>query len=707
MANSRTVDFMHRSLWLFFWLALALMLLTSSYDFYHVNSYKVVLALTTAVLLLPLIGFLIWHRRLIAPPLSLVAITLVPLASTVPGWIAGWIEGHGRWNYLAGEQLSQWLIILSWAWLGYALSRHAAPANGKRQKKNPPAPISPPTRPLIEPIATGLHFLGGASAIIALVDVATRGFELLTVGTGLRATGSYGNPNYLAAFLLLALPLSSLRVWLGATHQDKPRRAPIFFADVATLLLIICALSLTQTRLAQLLTVAFAIVVAALWIFRYHRKQAPLLIVAVLLGTAFVMALAWQLQLPWLFRFKGLLNGNDFAARLVPWEAAFNAWRDAPWIGHGPGSFYTLFFQYVNPESRAYWLERSFIHPHNALLDAAVEGGLLGVIGYVIFWGAALWLLWRGARHGDSVRKAYFAATLAGLVIYLIYSQFDVTYRMLTVTLPCLLALAAAVANQHDLAAAKKNQRALWALWLLLLVAAWGVGLSSLQSKYRMMQIETTLKGAPRIDALVALRDDNPNVYASERLLYAALAQKNWPLFFTTARALEQQIPNFRVTRHLIATAFAQRGDLRNARKAALDFQSRDRYFAPNNRLLARIALATDDRELLMRQLAIAAEYALKEQRLIGKHWSDVRARIGATTDIAIDDTNGSVTLTFNKELFDMLVKGLADFYSAPDQAHAAALQFLLALAFKDSTAIPPNGVNFQSVLPKVLEQVL
>jgi hypothetical protein len=338
------------------------------------------------------------------------------------------------------------------------------------------------------------------------------------------------------------------------------------------------------------------------------------------------------------------------------------------------------------------------------VLDAAVEGGIFGVTGYVIFWSAALLLLWRGFRHGDSVRKPYFAALLAGLCIYLIYSQFDVTYRMITVTLPCLLALAAAAASAGP---SPTQRRALWVLWPVALIAAWLAGLPALQSKHRMMEIETTLKGQPRTDALVALRDSNPNVYASERLLYTALAQKHWPVFFTTAKALEQQIPNFRVTRHLIATAFAQRGDLRNAQKAALDFQSRDRYYAPNNRLLSRIALATDDREQLMRQFSVALEYALKEQRIIGMDWQPVRVVTGSQTTLVLDATQRRAELTIEQQAFTNLLKLLTDFYNTPDPAHEKQLRFLLALPFNNMTVSPPTDANFQTLLQKMLDQLM
>jgi O-Antigen ligase len=334
-----------RALWFLFWSAQALVLLTSSYDFYHVNSYKVALALTCALLLSPLIGFAVWHRQLATPPLRLVAFALLPLATTVPGWIMD----HGRWNYLAGEQLSQWLVILLWAWIAYALTagKNAEPLPaqavvGKNHKQAAPANAGRN----LEYIAAGLHYLAGASALVALIDVATKGFDLLTVGNGLRATGSYGNPNYLAAFLLLVLPVASLRVTLGVRAIKNAPRNPLLL-DVAALALIIGALLLTQTRLAQMLTAGFLLLLAMLWIYSYQRARAiPLLLGLITLSAAGIVT-AWQMKLPWLFRFERLLSGRDFSARLVPWQAALSAWREAPWFGHGPGSYYALFFQHV------------------------------------------------------------------------------------------------------------------------------------------------------------------------------------------------------------------------------------------------------------------------------------------------------------------------------------------------------------------------
>jgi len=680
-----------RALWCSFWLTQALVLLTSSYDFYHVNSYKVALAIACAGLLAPLIGLAVWQRQIVAPPLRVMALPLLPLLAAVPGWVLH----HNQWNYLAAEQLSQWGIILVWAFVAYALVQPVQGQNGNLAAHQ--------NRYSLEQVAAGLHYLGGASAIAALLDVATKGFALLNVGTGLRATGSYGNPNYLAAFLLLALPIASLRVGLALQAARTDTRSRLLALDVITLLLIITALLLTQTRLAQMLTAGFAFALAVGWIVQFRRRQAPMLLAVLSTGFVAALVIAWKLQLPWLFRFTRLLDGRDFAARLVPWQAAISAWQQSPWFGYGPGSFYALFFQHVDPQSRAYWLERSFIHPHNAILDAAVEGGVLGVIAYIVFWACALLMLWRGCRRDGSRRRLHYAALLAGLVIYLVYSQFDVTYRMITVTLPCLIMLGAAAATTT----ARPAQRWPWLLWPVLLLATWMTAMPMLQSKYRMMQVETHLKGQPRLDALVALRDNDANVYATERLLYLALAQKNWPVFFSTGRALEQQIPNFRITRHLIATAFAQRGDLRNARKAALDFQQRDRFYQPNNRLLCRIALATDDRELTLRQLAVALDYALKEQRIVDTSWHDIRVNTGASTALTLDSTTRSVTLTLTPDNLGNLLKSMADYYTTPTQEQANAVKLVIALTIGNLSASLPVGANFQTLLQKMLDQIM
>lgn len=56
--------------------------------------------------------------------------------------------------------------------------------------------------------------------------------------------------------------------------------------------------------------------------------------------------------------------------RLNYWRQALYFWEKAPWFGHGPASFSILYGAY----------EDSGAHPHNVLLEIAVDYGLLGII---------------------------------------------------------------------------------------------------------------------------------------------------------------------------------------------------------------------------------------------------------------------------------------------------------------------------------------
>jgi len=117
--------------------------------------------------------------------------------------------------------------------------------------------------------------------------------------------------------------------------------------------------------------------------------------------------------------------------------------------------------------------------------------------------------------------------------------------------------------------------------------------------------------------------------------------------------------------------------------------------------------VATDDRELLLRQLSIALEYVLKESHVVALDWTDIHVDIGDHTAMTINTDQQAVRLALKQEVFDMLLKSLADFYGKPDQEHVNSVRFLMALAFKDLSAAPPPGVNLQTVLLKMLEQVM
>jgi O-antigen ligase len=63
------------------------------------------------------------------------------------------------------------------------------------------------------------------------------------------------------------------------------------------------------------------------------------------------------------------------------WHSAVRMMTDSPLSGIGPGNFqerYLLYQRYFPP-----YLEWSVPHPHNMFLDIWLEGGILGVCGFV------------------------------------------------------------------------------------------------------------------------------------------------------------------------------------------------------------------------------------------------------------------------------------------------------------------------------------
>lgn len=81
--------------------------------------------------------------------------------------------------------------------------------------------------------------------------------------------------------------------------------------------------------------------------------------------------------------------------RLPLWETALNMIRDNPLNGIGPRGFRYAYPDYAAPDN--YW--ESQTHPHLLLLEVLVETGLIGLVGYVLFF---VFLLY-GFKRGESM----------------------------------------------------------------------------------------------------------------------------------------------------------------------------------------------------------------------------------------------------------------------------------------------------------------
>jgi len=224
---------------------------------------------------------------------------------------------------------------------------------------------------------TGLRQLYGDTSELA------RWADPNSVADGtIRIYSTLENPNLLAGYLLVVLPLA-----LAALLRWR-RPVQRLFA-LAALVLGLAALVLTYSRGAWMGLVAAAAVILLLLASRLTRSWPPLwrrlLPVLLLLGGAALLAVLVLQVEPLRVRVLSLLAGrgdssNNF--RINVWLAALDMIQARPWIGIGPGNdaFNLIYPLYQQPKFNA-------LSAYSIPLELAVEAGLPGLLaGIGLVW---------------------------------------------------------------------------------------------------------------------------------------------------------------------------------------------------------------------------------------------------------------------------------------------------------------------------------
>ncbi|HEY0462609.1 MAG TPA: O-antigen ligase family protein, partial [Polyangiaceae bacterium] len=246
-----------------------------------------------------------------------------------------------------------------------------------------------------------LSLAGAVCALLVLSQAA--GLRWLTEGLPttleFRSPGSFGNPNWAAAFLA---PLAPMSLALAATSAASGWRK-LHHANAALLAL---ATAATLSK-GGLLSLAAAIVVYALLDPRLPRTRRRALLGAMLAGALGVLLLAWQFDwwstAPW-------LRGRLFLWRVALWLASEHPLTGVGLAGyvaeygsagatllqHDPGLFMPL---------------SSVDFAHNDVLQFAAEAGALSAAAFVLVGVQALRRATR--RAGDALARAAGAALAA------------------------------------------------------------------------------------------------------------------------------------------------------------------------------------------------------------------------------------------------------------------------------------------------------
>jgi O-antigen ligase len=291
----------------------------------------------------------------------------------------------------------------------------------------------------VERILIALLLAGLAEAALGFYQFFFRagpeGF-LLFGGTNLRAFGTFEQPNPYAGYLGLIIPLA-FGIILGTVANR--RRWNLLILAFVSLGAMLAALFFSLSRGAWVGVGLALIAMVMLW----SRRGAVL---AVTLSAFIVMiAILGQLNLipdvvserfstvSDYFSFQDVRgippNDANFAIleREAHWQSAWDMFVDHPWLGVGFGNYALVYPAYALP----LW-DDPLGHAHNYPLNVLAESGIVGLLGYLILWGAIFWSAWRATLSrstGEGARWGFSRGILLGvfgvLIVLSIHNLFD------------------------------------------------------------------------------------------------------------------------------------------------------------------------------------------------------------------------------------------------------------------------------------------
>ena len=239
----------------------------------------------------------------------------------------------------------------------------------------------------------------------------------------------FGNQNYATNYLILVFPFILVM-------QSQVRRGRWFWLALA-FVVIFALVFVLKTRAALMGWAIASYLVLGLWMKTRSfgwRVWFAWWSLPVLSGIALALLIQFYWELASEFRYLQLAGPHAWYPRVLPWMVGWQSVLDAPWIGHGPGSSWSLFHGFIDkvPETVAAATMADYQHIHSDPLEWLQEGGALGLLTYLAVWG---WIGWRAIRialdsNRDHSVRLLAGAAVYGLLAYHLHSLVEVSARM-------------------------------------------------------------------------------------------------------------------------------------------------------------------------------------------------------------------------------------------------------------------------------------
>jgi len=255
-----------------------------------------------------------------------------------------------------------------------------------------------------------------------------------------RIYGPFFNPNLLAGYLLIALPLAVAVVWWNRTEADSPVKPLLTIASGFVMLLMAAALLLTGSK-GGLVAAAVVIVVLAFTLPRrgthLARRVRWLTIVVLVVGIG-VALLTPPLRVRILSAFT--TQRRSAAFRYYTWVATTQMIGQRPLLGFGPGSY-----EYVQPQFAIAGFTRA---AHQTLLQIAAETGLPSLVLLLVGLSAITIELSRRTRRAPPGQRLLAAAALAAFAGFWMHNLIDYSWYVPAVGVTVWMLVGMALADE-------------------------------------------------------------------------------------------------------------------------------------------------------------------------------------------------------------------------------------------------------------------
>lgn len=268
---------------------------------------------------------------------------------------------------------------------------------------------------VVAQIGIASHFNLDASCLVLTGDLSSNCWQA-EFNPRLRIFSTMGQPNWLATYLILTIPLS-----LALLFSTSQIRSRLVLSTIAFSLIL--ALILTNSRSG------FAGLIAALIIFfvlnskTLIQKNRRLFFASIVIFVFLILTFGSTLLLrinESIKRQKTVEGGTETGQiRLIVWQGAIEAFKKAPLLGNGPETF-AYSYSMNRPSVHNQTTEWNFFYnkAHNEFLNYLVNIGLVGTLTYLAFLTASLIRLLKIGQSQDSLTSSISKAGFSSIIGY-------------------------------------------------------------------------------------------------------------------------------------------------------------------------------------------------------------------------------------------------------------------------------------------------